>query len=141
MKHFTGLQSLLSTLGQVYKEIFLLMVLISVCVLTLSRSFVSLTLINIFHKLFIFSLMYFSEKGGISNWSFGDSFWWSLLCITTVGQGTNNPDTTSGKVEMSTRIAFVTNNKVFFADYWIFYSVTWCIHVGFTSSFTTKPVK
>ena len=38
VKHFTGLQSLLSTLGQVYKEISLLMVLICVCVLTLARS-------------------------------------------------------------------------------------------------------
>ena len=37
VKHFSGLQSLLSTLGQVSKEISLLMVLICVCVLTLAR--------------------------------------------------------------------------------------------------------
>ena len=81
MKHFTGLQSLLSTLGQVYKEIFLLMVLICVCVLTLS------------------SLVYFAEKGGKANWSFYQSFWWGLMCITTVGQGDNNPESTAGKVK------------------------------------------
>ena len=81
VKHFTGLQSLLSTLGQVYKEIFLLMVLISVCVLTLS------------------SLIYFAEKGGKANWSFYQSFWWGLMCITTVGQGDNNPESTAGKVK------------------------------------------
>ena len=80
VKHFTGLQSLLSTLGQVYKEIGLLMVLICVCVLTLS------------------SLVYFAEKGGARDWSFYQSFWWGLMCITTVGQGSNNPDTAVGRV-------------------------------------------
>ena len=80
VKHFTGLQSLLSTLGQVYKEIGLLMVLICVCVLTLS------------------SLVYFAEKGGVRDWSFYQSFWWGLMCITTVGQGSNNPDTAVGRV-------------------------------------------
>ena len=37
VRHFAGLQSLLSTLRQAYKELGLLMILVSVSVLTLSR--------------------------------------------------------------------------------------------------------
>ena len=37
-------------------------------------------------------------QGGETNWSFYDSFWWGLMCITTVGQGENNPKTTFGKI-------------------------------------------
>jgi len=80
VRHFNGLQSLLSTLGQVYKEITLLMVLICVCVLTFS------------------SLIYFAEKGSNANWTFFKSFWWGLMSITTVGNGEISPNTTIGKM-------------------------------------------
>jgi len=80
VRHFAGLQSLLSTLAQVYKEITLLMCLVLVSVLTFS------------------SLIYFAEKGSASNWSFFDSLWWGLMSITTAGNGENIPQTGAGKV-------------------------------------------
>ena len=48
---------------------------------------------------FIFSLIYFAEKDAVAKWSFMDSFWWGLMCITTVGQGDNNPESAAGKVK------------------------------------------
>merc|ERR1711953_604839 len=60
VRHFNGLQSLLITLGQAYKELFLLMCLLFVCVLTFA------------------SLIYFAERDSASKWSFLESFWWGL---------------------------------------------------------------
>ena len=80
VRHFNGLQSLLSTLGQAYKELGLLMVLLFVCVLTFS------------------SLIYFAEKDSSPRWSFPDSFWWGLMVLTTVGYGDKSPDSSVGQV-------------------------------------------
>ena len=92
MRHFHGLQSLLSTLAQASKELGLLMVLLFVCVLTFSRC---INNINIYttrlkHLLLLnkylarFSLIYFAEKESAARWSFPDSFWWGLMVLTTV---------------------------------------------------------
>lgn len=80
VRHFNGLQSLLSTLRQAYKELGLLMVLVSVCVLTFS------------------SLIYFAEKDAVDKWTFMDSFWWGLMVLTTVGYGEKAPSTFPGQV-------------------------------------------
>jgi len=80
VRHFNGLQSLLSTLRQAYKELGLLMVLVSVCVLTFS------------------SLIYFAEKDAADKWSFMDSFWWGLMVLTTVGFGEKMPRTYAGQL-------------------------------------------
>lgn len=80
VRHFNGLQSLLSTLKQAYKELGLLMVLVSVCVLTFS------------------SLIYFAEKDAVAKWSFMDSFWWGLMVLTTVGYGARAPHTWAGQI-------------------------------------------
>ena len=93
MRHFHGLQSLLSTLAQASKELGLLMVLLFVCVLTFSRcqykylhnkskASKHLPLLNIY--LAHFSLIYFAEKESAARWSFPDSFWWGLMVLTTV---------------------------------------------------------
>jgi len=80
VRHFAGLQSLLSTLKQAYKELGLLMILVGVSVLTVS------------------SLIYFAEKDAVAKWSFMDSFWWGLMVLTTVGYGSTAPTTAMGKV-------------------------------------------
>jgi len=80
VRHFNGLQSLLSTLRQAYKELGLLMVLVSVCVLTFS------------------SLIYFAEKDAVAKWTFLDSFWWGLMVLTTVGYGAKAPHTICGQI-------------------------------------------
>jgi len=80
VRHFAGLQSLLSTLQQAYKELGLLMILVWVSVLTCS------------------SLVYFAEKDAEARWSFMDSFWWGLMVLTTVGYGSTAPSTVAGKM-------------------------------------------
>ena len=81
MRHFNGLQSLLITLGQAYKELFLLMGLLFVCVLTFA------------------SLIYFAERDSTSKWSFIESFWWGLMVLTTVGIGDKSPHSITGQVD------------------------------------------
>merc|ERR1719458_1019942 len=80
VRHFTGLQTLLSTLQQAYQELGLLMVLVWVIVLTIS------------------SLVYFAEKDGVKKWTFLESFWWGLMALTTVGNGDKAPSTHVGKL-------------------------------------------
>merc|ERR1719245_1042315 len=76
-----GLQSLIYTLNQAYKELGLLMLLVGVAVLTFS------------------SLVYFAEKDNPKgSWSFLDSFWWGLMTLTTVGYGDLSPSTFPGKL-------------------------------------------
>lgn len=104
VRHFAGLQSLLYTLQQAYKELGLLLVLVAVAILTYS------------------SLVYFAEKEtpedrncsltGIEvmgrswreiaqdpcySWTFVESFWWGLMTLTTVGYDLN-PKTILGKL-------------------------------------------
>jgi len=79
VRHFTGLQTLLSTLQQAGKELGLLMVLMGVTVITIS------------------SLIYFAEKDGVKKWTFMESFWWGLMALTTVGNGEKSPSTWIGK--------------------------------------------
>ena len=84
VRHFAGLQSLIYTLKQAYKELGLLMLLVGVAVLTFA------------------SLVYFSEKDtsfeGDKGWTFLDSFWWGIMTLTTVGYDHKNPETFLGKV-------------------------------------------
>lgn len=81
VRHFAGLQSLIYTLNQAYKELGLLMLLVGVAVLTFS------------------SLVYFAEKDNpLGPWSFLDSFWWGLMTLTTVGYGDLSPSTFPGKL-------------------------------------------
>ena len=86
VRHFAGLQSLLFTLRQAYKELGLLMLLVAVAILTFS------------------SLVYFAEKEGfdsgatdVNKWTFVESFWWGLMTITTVGYDLD-PKTFLGKL-------------------------------------------
>ena len=86
VRHFAGLQSLLFTLRQAYRELGLLMLLVFVAILTFS------------------SLVYFAEKEGyddgsltVNNWTFVESFWWGLMTITTVGYDLD-PKTFLGKL-------------------------------------------
>jgi len=72
---------------QAYKELGLLMLLVSVAILTFS------------------SLVYFAEKEGhearddgkVNAWTFHESFWWGLMTITTVGYDLS-PKTFLGKL-------------------------------------------
>jgi len=78
VRHFAGLQSLIYTLNQAYKELGLLVLMIAVSLLTIA------------------SMTYFVEKEA-SHWTFIDSFWYSLMTLTTVGNE-SQPNSMSGKL-------------------------------------------
>ena len=85
VRHFAGLQALLYTLNQSYKELGLLMLLVFEAVLTFA------------------SLIYFAERNNDDEsdkgaWSFLDCFWWGVMTITTVGYDDRSPTTFLGKI-------------------------------------------
>ena len=69
VRHFAGLQSLVYTLQQAYKELGLLFILVAVAILLYT------------------SLIFACEQEGkdAEHWSFYSCFWWGLMTLTTVG--------------------------------------------------------
>ena len=85
VKHFERLQSLVITLNEAYKELGLLMLLIS-----LAMFFCTL-------------LLFFVENDGFDEgdmkqpMSFLDCLWWAILTLTTVGSDDEGPQSEAGK--------------------------------------------
>ena len=81
VRHFAGLQSLVYTLQQAYKELGLLFILVAVAILLYT------------------SLIFACEQEGAdaSQWSFYSCFWWGLMTLTTVGYNAT-PVTFLGKL-------------------------------------------
>ena len=102
VRHFVGLQSLVYTLHQAYKDLGLILIIISVTVLMFSSlvfafeqdSKTFLCLFNVFTQTFSFSSL---SAADYEHWSFYDCIWWGLMTLTTVGYHIQ-PQTFLGKL-------------------------------------------
>jgi len=69
VRHFVGLQSLVYTLHQAYRDLGLILLIVAVTVLMFS------SLVFAFER----------ETDSYEHWSFYDCIWWGLMTLTTVG--------------------------------------------------------
>jgi len=80
VRHFQGIQAMLQTMKEAYRDLSLLMLLVAT-------------------QTFLFSILVFvNEKDmGDQAWTLFDSVLWSILTISTVGSGSKSPGSTIGR--------------------------------------------
>ena len=81
----------------------------------------------------IASMTYFVEKEA-SHWTFIDSFWYSLMTLTTVGNE-SQPNSMSGKVSSIIYTYLCTHNVCMFYSWWAVCAPSW------VSSFLPCPCR
>ena len=80
VRHFHGLQAMLQTMKEAYRDLSLLAILVAT-------------------QAFLFSILVFvNEKDSEQAWTLFDSILWSILTISTVGAGGQHPKSTIGRV-------------------------------------------
>ena len=101
-RHSSGLQSMISTLKNSYKELGLLLLFISMGVLIFSSlCYFAEKVGTLMHTCgFNISIILFAlqDEEGTAFTSIPASFWWALITMTTVGYGDMSPTTVLGKL-------------------------------------------
>jgi len=79
VRHFHGLQAMLQTMREAYRDLSLLAILVAT-------------------QTFIFAILVFvNEKDSNQEWSLLDSILWSILTVSTVGSSGGRPGSSTGK--------------------------------------------
>ena len=97
IRHFVGLQSLVYTLHQAYKDLGLILIIISVTIIMFSSLVFAFEREGNYFYAMIIPINILYPASDYKDWSFYDCLWWGLMTLTTVGYH-KQPQTFLGKL-------------------------------------------